>query len=199
MTPEETLHHLKNITTSRTHRSLDAIYDVCKEQYDNGIYDFRISRIALLGEKRGVPKAQTIRNKTGEHYRTLIHSFSKGYTYKKQAHNSSKKTWIDEITDLRIKLLVQCQAAELAEAKRTLNEIIPPNMEIRVYDKQSPDLDYKLNSLEKSALEYLLSEDFLQRWDFHIGEYGDILNANGEKVFKPATIDALKKAILYLE
>ncbi len=50
---------------------------ICTEQQERGIgYDFSISTIAKLGNNSGVPKAQSIRNKTGEKYRALIQCFA---------------------------------------------------------------------------------------------------------------------------
>lgn len=66
---------LNQLTNTRTKKSLEAIQEVCKEQHGAGASDFRIATIAKLGAKRGVPSAQTIRNKTGEHYRALIEAW----------------------------------------------------------------------------------------------------------------------------
>ena len=76
MDPKAMRDHLKTLTKERTHATLDAIYEVCQAQVTRGISDFSISTIARLGERRGVPKAQSIRNATGAHYRALIESFA---------------------------------------------------------------------------------------------------------------------------
>lgn len=63
MKPEELLEKLKEKATPRASRTLEAIYEICKEQEQRGLDDFAIATIARLGHKRGVPKAQSIRNK----------------------------------------------------------------------------------------------------------------------------------------
>ena len=76
MKPEELLNKLKVGSSLKIQQSLDAIYEICTEQQERGIHDFSISTIAKLGNNRGVPKAQSIRNKTGEKYRALIQCFA---------------------------------------------------------------------------------------------------------------------------
>lgn len=199
MSPEETLKYLKKKASPRTHRTLDAIYDVCIEQVERNIHDFSYATIAKLGKNRGVPQAQSIRNKTGEHYRALIRSFEDNSPIKKPSQKpKTKDAWIDDIKDPRLKLLVQIQASELAEAKKMLKEIIPPDTEIRIYDHQVPPGGHKLTEPERRALNYMKSDEFLNKWEFKLGKRGDVIDGNGKKVFKVATIDAIDKALKYL-
>lgn len=74
---------------------MTAIYDICMEQQERGIYDFSISTIAKLGCKRRVPQAQSIRNKTGEKYRALIQAFADSTSSKKKLKNFPSKKLID--------------------------------------------------------------------------------------------------------
>jgi len=36
----------------------------------------------------------------------------------------------------------------------------------------------------------------MEKWEFKIGERGDVVDSNGKKVFKVATIDAIKKSLV---
>jgi len=196
MTPHETLKNLKKMSSTRVQATLDAIFETCQEQLDSGYNDFSYSTISRLGVKRGVPKSQSIRNVTGKHYRALIDSFSNSNTSKKKFKITNRKdAWIDEIEDHKIKLLVQIQASELLESKKLLKELIPPNMEIHVFDKQIHQSITPFNNPERRALNYLVSNDFLDKWNFKLGEHGDILDSNNNTVFKVATIDAINKAL----
>lgn len=196
MTPEELLVELKMDVKLKVEQTLQAIYEVCSEQKQRGLSDFSFSTISRLGEGRGVPKAQSIRNKTGEPYRALIKSFedntdknsSKSKKYK------GKLDWIEEISDVRLKILVGHQAAQLAQAKRTMKEFTPPDMVININDGLAVQTD-SFTPLEKMALEYLTSNEFIEKWDFKKGSHGDILNDKGDRVFKIATIDAIEKAL----
>ena len=42
------------------------------------------------------------------------------------------------------------------------------------------------------------SDEFLNKWEFKLGKRGDVIDGNGKKVFKVATIDAIDKALKYL-
>ena len=63
---------LGQLKSARSRKSLEALHTVCQEHHGAGAVDFRIATIAKLGASRGVPSPQTIRNKSGEHYRALI-------------------------------------------------------------------------------------------------------------------------------
>ncbi|QJP10017.1 gamma-mobile-trio protein GmtX [Pseudomonas multiresinivorans] len=193
------LEHLKSTGTARTHATLDAIYVVCEEQVARDSSDFSFATVARLGAGRGVPKAQSIRNATGAPYRALIESFATAHPPKKKVRRSTKAdAWIDELPSARHKLLVNMLVAELAEARRVIKEVVPPNLEIYVDARKSARAAFKLDDVERRALEYLLSEDFMRKWNFKKGDRGDVLDAGGTRVFKPGTIAALEKALKHL-
>ncbi|WP_439862208.1 gamma-mobile-trio protein GmtX [Pseudomonas sp. MBLB4136] len=199
MEPKEMLEHLKSIASSRTHRTLEAIYDVCEEQVQRGVSDFSFATIARLGEKRGVPKAQSIRNASGAHYRTLIESFVAANPSKKAAFKpTTANSWIDELPTARHRLLVQILVSELAEARRLVKEIVPPSLEINVDDRKAIAGVFKLDAIERRALEYILSEEFMNKWGFRKGEKGDLLDQSGTRVLKPGTVEAIEKALRHL-
>jgi hypothetical protein len=53
-------------------------------------------------------------------------------------------------------------------------------------------------SLERRALEYILSDSFKNKWYLSESNTGSLVDENNKAVFKPATVDALKKALRYL-
>ena len=197
MNPESLLQKLQSDSTPKIIETLKAIFDVCQEQQDRGINDFSISTIAKLGHMRGVPKAQSIRNKSGEKYRALINCFSEQKTNKKLKVSKSDEDWIEEISNPKHKLLARILASELKSAKKQLQEIIPPNLRIDVYDHKTniPSDDHKLSEQERRALEYISSSAFQKDWGLSSNEYGEIVDNRNKPVFKVATIDALKKAL----
>ena len=69
MKPAELLEKLKETASPKGSKTLDAIYEICIEQEQRGLGDFSVATIARLGHKRGIPKAQSLRNKSGESYR----------------------------------------------------------------------------------------------------------------------------------
>ena len=200
MTPKQLLEKLKEDASDKTKETLDAIYQICQEQLDRGVNEFSVATISRLGHKRGVPKPQSIRNKSGENYRALIQSFA-DYSPTKGLVKPSKKDndWIEEIANPKHKLLVRIQASELKAAQQQLQEIIPPNTRINVYDyKNTSPTDIKLSDQERRALEYLVSPTFQKKWNFHPNDYGELVDASNTPVFKVATLDAIKKALEHL-
>jgi hypothetical protein len=197
MKPEELLQKLKVDSSQKVKVTLNAIYDICLEQVKQGINDFSVSTIARIGANKGVPKAQSIRNKSGEKYRALIECFAQHNI--KPPKTKSSDNWIDEISSPKHRLLVQMMAAELAATKQKVNEIVPPNKVIHVYDHGEPlgELE-RFNPVERRALEYILSDSFMKKWYLSITDCGEMIEDNGKIVFKPGTVDAIKKALRYL-
>lgn len=197
ISPEHLLEKLKQDARPKVQDTLDAIFRICNEQVKQNLYDFSIATISRLGYQKGVPKAQSIRNKSGEKYRALITCFADNNINKVKVNK--KESWIDEIESPKHKLLVQMLASELATTKQKLNEIIPPDTVINVYDHNEPIDEYnKLTPIERRALEYILSDSFKSKWYLSESKTGGLVDENNKAVFKPATIDALKKALRYL-
>lgn len=195
MTSEELLNKLKADASPRVKASLDAIYQVCNQIKKVGGDDFSISTVSKIGEKYGVPKAQSIRNKSGEVYRTLIKSYLEISQTKSQIKTTAKYSWIDEIPSLKHKSLAKMLVAELMEKERMIKEIIPPGLQIKVYDGIPVSKGIKLSDLEFKALTYLNSDEFLKKWNFTRGQHGDALDLNGVRIMPIATFDAIDKAL----
>jgi hypothetical protein len=200
MSPEKLIIQLKQKASAKAQETLDAIYNVCTEQVKHGLFDFSIANIARLGHLKGVPKAQSLRNKSGDKYRALISCFEQHHPNPLNKSTQPKKeNWIDEIKNHKHKLLVRMQAQELKDAKQKIAEIIPPDTIINVHDYKTNEIEQiKLNSMERRAIEYLLSNSFKKKWYFTETSSGELLDENNKVVFKPSTMDALKKALKYL-
>jgi len=200
MSPKELLEKLKLNVSNKKRLTLDVIYEICIEQVERGTPDFSVATISRLGYNRGAPKAQSIRNQAGEHYRALLKAFADQHSPVGKQLSKTKRVddWITEIKDPKLKLLVQIQASELAKAKTLIKEIIPPGLEIYIDDRGTAKAEHRLSKIERGALEYCLDDLFLLDNGFKLGKYGDVLNSDGSKVFKPGTLDAMKKALGYL-
>ncbi|MCL1092052.1 gamma-mobile-trio protein GmtX [Shewanella baltica] len=203
ISPEVVLKQLKSEVSERVQHSLQAIYQICIEQQQRGLNEFSYATIARLGQGRGVPAAQSIRNKTGKAYRTLISSFAKPPPNSPKINKPSygkSYAWIDELKDPVVKLQARILYSQKIAAERTVNEIAPINQVIEIFDGSSSDiLTKRLTGLEREALEYLLSDEFRRRNKLEVGQHGSIVYGNDNEPFLPvATIDAIKKALQYL-
>ncbi|MBU3070205.1 hypothetical protein KOI40_10260 [Aestuariicella sp. G3-2] len=199
MNPQELLNRLKVGASAKQSKTLDAIFLVCQEQIDRGASDFAYATISRIGAGRGVPKAQSIRNRSGEAYQALIKGFAEiSELSHKPRKRKSEDAWIDEITDPKTRLLVSKQQAELNEAKRLVREIVPPGTTIVVDDRRGGLSRHRLSDVERRALEFLASDEFLKEWGYVAGDRGEVVDNQGNRLFKPGTIDAIKKALEYL-
>lgn len=204
ISPQIVFEQLKKTVSSRIQSSLDAIYQICIEQQERGLSEFSYSTIARLGKGRGVPAAQSIRNKTGEPYRTLIASFVKasGKSEKPNAPTSKSKryAWIDELKDPVVKLQANILYSQKIAAEKLVKEIAPIDQVIEIFDgDSSASTTAKLTNLERDALEHLISSEFLRRQRLELGPNGSILTVDEQETFFPvATLDAIKKALQYL-
>lgn len=202
MTPEDLLKELKKDSSLKVQQSLNNIYEICMEQQERGIHDFSISTIAKLGFNRGVPKAQSIRNNSGEKYKGLIQCFADITSQKPKLKkpSQSENEWIEEIQNPKHQLLVRIMASELKEARQMIREIIPPKQRIDIYDHKNmiPDQSFKLSDQEVRALQYLLSTDFQKKWNLKPTPFGELVDDSKKPVFKISTLDALRKALEYL-
>lgn len=203
VTPEVVLEQLKKQSSKRGRATLDAIFAVCKEQQERGLTDFSYTTIAQLGKAKGVPAAQSIRNKTGESYRTLIKVFeNQSIKPKSKPINPTGKNyeWINNISDPVLKLQVNYLYSQKREAERLLEKVVPINQVIEIFDGASSAVSrIKLSDLEREALRYLLSTEFLRENELELGANASVVAANTKRmVFPVATLDALKKAMLNL-
>lgn len=201
MRPEDLLSKLKESSTPRTVKTLDVVFQICIEQEQRGVFDFSVATVSRLGQGRGVPKAQSLRNKAGEPYRAILNSFEKkNQNVRSKVETKGDDDWINEIQSSKHKLLVRIQAAELASARKKLRDFVPPGSRIEVRDYQNEDLGVGGNLFpqERRALEYLVSKEFLDKWGFSISEYGEIMDRTGCVVLRAGTVDAVKKALNYL-
>ena len=106
-------------------------------------------------------------------------------------------SWIDEIEDPVLRLQVKMLDAEKRKAEELAREIVPVSQVIEVYDGVATSYaNRKLNLQEREALEYLMSNEFLRRFNLAVGKSCSVVDsATGKTFFPVATLDALTKAI----
>ncbi|KRP60159.1 MULTISPECIES: gamma-mobile-trio protein GmtX [Pseudomonas] len=196
MTPEETLARLSEGTSTRTRRSLHAIYETCMEQKKRGSTDFTLAMIARLGAVYGAPSLQTVKNSGGAKYRTLIGAFADQVPLKPKPV-SGPHSWIDELNG-RHQLLARGLLAQLRAEQRKTKELLPPNVVYEVDVRSAPSATFKLTESERDALEYLNSDLFLIEHNLKRGPRSDILGPNDEQLFWPGTLNALEKSLKHL-
>tara|TARA_R110001583_G_scaffold72800_1_gene203381 strand:- start:21296 stop:21931 length:636 start_codon:yes stop_codon:yes gene_type:complete len=201
--PESILEKLKNKANSeRAVQSLEAIHAVCEDLKKSGHSDFTVATVARMGEGRGVPKAQSIRNASGEPYRVLIaawqNSTSKGVVAKKRASAlPNSYSWVDEIDDPRLRYLARDMAARMSEQKadlQRLKQVTQLQLDMRSSTPAAqPGTGLELTETEREALKQAIDPDFLEAQEWTIDSAGRIKNRSKRTLFQAGFVDALQK------
>ncbi|OOF29095.1 gamma-mobile-trio protein GmtX [Salinivibrio sp. IB872] len=195
---------LGQLKSSRSKKSLEALYSVCKEHYEAGAVDFRIATIAKLGASRGVPSAQTIRNKTGEPYRAVIEAWQalgsqKKKAIKAQTTPSGEYDWVDQVSNKTHRFLILDLISKVrklrAENKRFASiKKLEIDYRTDAFDKPESKLP-SLLSHEIDALKDAISEESLKVKGWTKTERGSIKDQNGKVILRNGFVDALEKVL----
>lgn len=209
--PEAVLEALKSGATPRTQRSLDLIHAICREQKDKGSDDFSIVTIGRISADRGGPSAQPIRNKSGEHYRTLIASwaaFYEGQTRKPAARAAPgvAEDILNMIEDASVRAIVGVLIAEGKKLKaentllKTQAQVIVDRRPGRVDTAPSKavqvitPVDTLLPS-EVDALRHAISPEHLEQMGWSLNEMNGRVTKGAASIFRPGFGTAIKKII----
>lgn len=201
--PEELLSSLKDAAkSSKTIKSLEAINITCLEMLDKKV-EITYSSVAAFGEAHGVPKAQSIRNKSGEPYRLLIDSWKK-LIPKSQINKTSKYPksyeWIGSINDASIRFLVddlKARATSLQAELDRVKSITTLEIDLRdvEYESNTNKFPFKLTNSEFEALKSAIDEGFLKREGWSSDQYGRIKNDKNREMYKVGYMSAIKKIL----
>ena len=203
-TPEEIFEALHEAASTRTKRSLLIVNNICKEQVERGSTDFSFATIGKLSFASGGVGDGAIRNKNGELYRELIGVYAHKYKSKDFPQKPRQADdWINEITDGRIKALVNIVIAEKNNYKSQMDKLKAiTTLEIDMRKQTQPlktddnHIGLNLNRLEIEALSDAISESTLGKLKCHINQEGFVINeGTGRKAYKPAYISAIQKIL----
>lgn len=208
MHPDDLLDQLKKTATPRKQRSLEVIYDVCREQYERGSRDFSVATIAKIAVDRGGPSKGAIHNKTGDDYKGLIKAWAEhtgGVTRKvRQVSENPYSELIDKIENPALRSMM---AGILAENRQMRREITLLKAEgNRVIDMR-PTASASRETVEVlpattglypseiEALRHAVSEKLLKDEGWTTDAEGRILNDAGRVIFKAGFMTAIQKFV----
>lgn len=195
---------LSQLKSTRSRKSLEAMHAICEEHYSSGAVDFRIATIAKLGANRGVPSAQTIRNKTGESYRAVLDEWRKLGDQKKKASKdqitpTGKYDWVNGLDKPAHRYLILDLIAQVRHIKaenKGLASIKKLNIDLRSGAEAAEEsLLPRFLSHELDALKEAISEEFLLRQGWIRGERGSIKDENGKVIFRNGFVDVIEKVL----
>lgn len=208
MHPDELLDQLKKTASPRKQRSLELIYEICREQYERGSKDFSVATIARIAADRGGMSKGAIHNKTGDDYKGLIKAWAEhtgGVTRKvRQVCENPYTALIDKIENPALRSMM---AGLLAENRQIRREITLLKAEDnRVIDMRPSPVQTRevvqilpastgLYPSEIEALRHAVSDRLLKDEGWTTDAEGRVLNEAGRVIFKAGYVSAIRKII----
>lgn len=212
LSPQELLDELLKNASPRKTRSLQIVYEVCKEQEERGSKDFSIPTISRLSKEKGGPSDQTIRNATGSDYRAVMSTWAThtdGTLKKivKPKQNTVADEILSGISDPTTHALVGVILAENRKLKGEIS-ILKRQTELNIDMRPSnnsllPTSSESLNhattlpllATEIAALQNSISHKVLDREGWTIDGDGRIKNKANRTIFEIGFATAIQKII----
>lgn len=209
MHPDDLLEQLKKTATPRKQRSLELIYEVCREQYERGSKDFSVATIARITADRGGPSKGAIHNKTGDDYKGLIKAWAEhtGGVTRKVRQVVSQDPYSELIDKIDNPALRSMMAGILAENRKMRREItLLKAEEYRVIDMRPRQAEFHepvqllpassgLYPSEMDALRHAVSDRLFKDEGWVCDAEGRVLNEAGRAIFKPGYVTAIRKIL----
>ncbi|HKM38051.1 MAG TPA: gamma-mobile-trio protein GmtX [Thiopseudomonas sp.] len=185
---------LPKMKTKRSIKSLNAINDVCREHKEAGSTDFNLATIVRLGANRGVPTERTIKNSTGEAYRALITAWQDTVP-KKQINKRGAYDWISEISDSRLRFLVEDLVAKKNKLEKEIREYSGLVLNIDMRESKSEQSVPQLIDSEWEALRAAIDNDFIKKMGWQVDPRGRVKDVNSNTIYGPGYVTAIEKLI----
>lgn len=208
MHPDDLLDQLKKTATPRKQRTLDIIYEVCREQYERGSKDFSVATIARLAADRGGPSKGAIHNVTGDDYKGLIKAWAEhtgGVTRKvRQVSENPYAALIDKIENPALRSMMNGILAENRQMRRQITLLKAEG--IRVIDMRPQTAEprevvqilpasHGLYPSEIEALHHAVSDRLLKDEGWRTDVEGRVINEVGRVIYKPGYVSAIRKIV----
>ncbi len=186
-------------------RKLSGLWSALNQMKDEGISDYSIVNVGRFSDRHSGPKTQSVRNKSGRHYRDLIVAFvsEAGYSVApKKPSTPPIEEAIASIPDkgsqlvLRMALvdynLLKTENDKLRAAFKMLS--IDPTADLHVTTGPTASTTWShLTTLHLYALERIVSNAWVEERAWRIEADGSIMDeASGMLVAPPGFCDAIK-------
>lgn len=194
--------------TTRTIAALKILHQVLEQQSQAKPLDFSIATIGRLSHQQGGPSIQTIRNRTGKHFKELIEAWAaySGTTCKKplsvrqkQLLNSNDQHILGSVDDPVIRAVMGTLIAERNKYRDQLN-VLKANTDIFIDRTQDQQKDAPLpmallTPMELESLRAAVSADFMERMHWTVMPTGQVKDEDGREVYRRGYANGLQKLI----
>ncbi|MFK4048998.1 gamma-mobile-trio protein GmtX [Acinetobacter venetianus] len=211
------LDNLKKNKSKRTQESLDKLDSLLEKRFNDGEKDYSIATIGRISKMNGGVGDVSIRNKTGEHFRSLINQWAikADASLKKPPIHHSRKNQISLDIELLKKLddpAMRAVFGQIIAEKNKLkaeNHILKQRTEVIVDMRPNriisadqvqqveviPSLNGILVNSEIEALRDAIDETNILNRGWMVSRLGSIKDENGRSLFKPGFVSAIQKIL----
>ncbi|MCW7551107.1 gamma-mobile-trio protein GmtX [Endozoicomonas gorgoniicola] len=215
--PKQILSNLKEKSNSRKKKTLDLIFGLLEEQAKKEELDFSIATIGRMSVLAGGPTAQSIHNKNGADYRTLIEAYAlaHGTTRKKppiqplqrakQNHGAKDYDLLSKINDPAMRAAIGTIIRERDLYRNELKVLkskafITVDRRVTKSTEQAtvevlPSLAGLFTPSQREALEDAISDKLMARRGWHSQPNGRVKDENGRHLYKPGYVTAIEKIL----
>ena len=213
LSPDEVLAALQLGATKRTRDSLNLIHAICTEQNKAGNRDFSVATIGRFSSERDGPSAQAIRNKTGEHYRALLHAWAshvEGATRKPPAKPAGgmEAEILEMIDDSFLRAIVGSYLAEIRHLRKE-NTVLKMNANVVIDRRPQPQAGSAgsnpgphllsalsiLLPLEIDALRHAISDELMKNMGWTMDTKNGRVSRGERPIFRAGFATAIRKIV----
>lgn len=203
---------LAKATRANVRRTLNALHELCRKNYQAGMHDFSIAFIGRKAEEAGVFSYRSLYNQAAQVYRELIQAWA-AYSGPARAlppRAQASYGYLMKIQDPAVRILVQQVIAERDSLKAQLNllkgttlgsiDLRPLGASIVSDPENGPKAVLmpaaQLTEPEREALKAAISAEFLENEGWYEGERYEIRVKKSKRiVFQRGFTSAIRKLL----
>lgn len=211
------LEEIKEGKTAKTQQSLCKLHETLRDYHKCGERDFSITTIGRVSARDGGVGYQSIRATANVHYRALIEAWAAkaNTTTKKPTSRHSRSRHVpqdiellERIPDPALRVLFGQIIAERNRYQTQLNtlksqaEVIIDKRTVRHFDSNAepkveflPSLKGIVSENEIKAMQFAVSEEYMERQGWRVTQAGQVKNELGEEVFPRGFMTGLRKLV----
>jgi hypothetical protein len=209
---------LKDGKVPRTQQNLDKLNEILKTYAASGQRDFSITQMGRVSAAEGGPGYEALRATRNKHYRALIEAWAaicKTNTKKPLSNTSRSKSipadnkLLERIPDPAVRALFGQIIAERNRYRKEVNllkqhaNITIDKRPVRQFDTTAdpsvevlPSLTGLLNTFEKDALAYAISDECMEKNDWQYTQAGQVKSTeHNAEIFPRGFITGLRKLL----
>lgn len=208
--PAELLRTLKEASRPQKQRNLDIVYDVCEDIHKSGGADFSLANIGRLTLARSGPSPRTLYTAQSKDFRLLVqawkdhHAATAAPAGRAMPRALGDEDLVRRVEDPALRSLLSAVVAERNRLRAEIN-VLRANCNLVIDRRVQTSAGVAgvqlvaphelLTDVERESLQRAIAKPFLEQEGWSEGEYGEVLNAKGRRLFGHGFIPAIRKLL----